>query len=78
MSEGLIFFEGAFIMIFLMRVREIREKNREEIEQALRDARGALRDVRFRIAQREEKRHTEHYKLRRCIARMLTVLNERS
>ena len=60
-----------------MNIAEIREKNQEEIKTALIEDREALRSVRFRIAEREVKNHQEQRKLRREIARMLTVLGER-
>lgn len=61
-----------------MNIVEIREKSRKEIEDALTENREELRGVRFRIAEREMKNHQEHRRLRRDIARMLTVMRERS
>jgi large subunit ribosomal protein L29 len=60
-----------------MKMAEIREKNREDMEATIRENREALRVVRFQIAEREAKNHQEHRRLRRDIARMLTVLRER-
>ncbi len=60
-----------------MNIAEIREKSREDMKKALSDNRDALRVVRFQIAEREVKNHQEHRRLRREIARMLTVLRER-
>ena len=60
-----------------MNIAVIREKSREEVEAALLESREALRSVRFGIAEREVKNHQEHRRLRREIARMLTVLGER-
>lgn len=61
----------------IMNIAEIREKSRKDIEEALLESREALRVVRFGIAEREVKNHQEHRRLRREIARMLTVLSER-
>ena len=60
-----------------MNISEIREKNQKELGEALVENREALRDVRFKIAEREVKNHQEHRKLRRDIARILTVVRER-
>lgn len=60
----------------IMNIAEIREKSREDIETALLESREALRTVRFGIAEHEVKNHQEHRRLRREIARMLTVLGE--
>lgn len=59
-----------------MKIREIREKNREELMMLVSERREALRTVRFNIASREAKNHQEHRALRKEIARLLTVLHE--
>lgn len=61
-----------------MNIAEMREKNQEELRTALVENREALRVVRFQIAEREAKNHQEARKLRREIARMLSVMNERT
>lgn len=61
-----------------MNIAEIREKSQKEIEIGLLESREELRGVRFRIAEREMKNHQEYRRLRRDIARMLTVIRERS
>lgn len=59
-----------------MKIREIREKNREELVALLAERREALRTIRFNIASREAKNHQEHRVIRRDIARLLMVLHE--
>lgn len=59
-----------------MKIREIREKTREELMLLVGERREALRTVRFNIASREAKNHQEHRAIRREIARILTILHE--
>ena len=59
-----------------MKIREIREKTREELMLLVDERREALRTVRFNIASREAKNHQEHRAIRRDIARILTILHE--
>lgn len=59
-----------------MKIREIREKTREELMLLVDERREALRTVRFNIASREAKNHQEHRVIRREIARILTILHE--
>ncbi len=61
-----------------MKMSEIREKSEKELRTALFESRESLRGVRFGIAERETKNISEHRKIRREIARILTVLHERS
>lgn len=61
-----------------MKMSEIREKSEKELRTALLESRELLRGVRFGIAERETKNTSEHRKIRREIARILTVLHERS
>lgn len=61
-----------------MRIQELREKTDDELRKALTESRESLRSVRFGIAERETKNHQEYRKLRRDIARMLTLARERA
>lgn len=61
-----------------MDVQTIRQQSDEELRRLLAERRAALEELRFRCAARELKNVHEIRQTRRAIARILTVLSERS
>lgn len=61
-----------------MKIAEIREKSRTDLEKMTASRREEVRAIRFQIAERETKNHQEYRSFRRDIARILTVLHEQS
>jgi ribosomal protein L29 len=59
-----------------MKAREWREKTEGEREKTLLELRDRLRVLRFDLATRASKQHSEHRKIRRDIARLLTLERE--
>jgi large subunit ribosomal protein L29 len=57
-----------------MKAREWREKSVGEREKALLELEDKLRKLRFDLATREAKNSSEHGKIRKDIARILTIL----
>lgn len=57
--------------------KEIREKSLEQLYKDISEAYKKLREVRFRMAHREIKDTNEKHKLRRRIARLLTIVREK-
>ena len=59
-----------------MDIKEIKVKSKEELNKLLSDNRDKLRDLKFKVANRQLKDVRGIRKLKREIARMLTVLNK--
>jgi large subunit ribosomal protein L29 len=59
-----------------MKAQEIREKSQEEIEKLLEESREKAWKLRFEIASQQTKGHRAYRKLKKDMARMLTVLGE--
>ncbi|MFZ1654524.1 MAG: 50S ribosomal protein L29 [Candidatus Moraniibacteriota bacterium] len=59
-----------------MKAKEWREKTVGEREKTLLELRDRLRGLRFDLATRASKQHSEHRKTRRDIARLLTLERE--
>ncbi len=59
-----------------MKAKEWREKSVGEREKTLLEFRDHLRGLRFDLATRASKQHSEHRKTRRDIARILTLERE--
>ncbi len=59
-----------------MKAREWREKSVGEREKALVELQDKLRKLRFDLATREAKNSSEHGKIRKDIARILTLVRE--
>lgn len=59
-----------------MKAKEWREKSVGEREKTLLELRDRLRGLRFDLATRASKQHSEHRKTRRDIARLLTLERE--
>lgn len=59
-----------------MKVKELREKNSGEQEKLLLELQDKTRKLRFDIATREAKNHREYRKIKKDIARLLTLKRE--
>lgn len=57
-----------------MKIKEIREKNPKELEKNLSELRNKLTKIRFDISAKQMKNHREIRKIKKDIARILTVL----
>ncbi|OGE82593.1 MAG: 50S ribosomal protein L29 [Candidatus Doudnabacteria bacterium RIFCSPHIGHO2_01_FULL_49_9] len=60
-----------------MRIKDIRKKSEEDLTKNIGELRGTVRDLRFRIANKELKNHQQLRGVRKDIARILTVIKER-
>ena len=60
-----------------MKVKEIREKSKEEVRRLLDEKKELARKRRFDIASKQFKDHREYRKARKDIARLLTILSEK-
>lgn len=58
-------------------IEDIKEKKLEELYKDLDDAQKKLREVRFKVANREVKDTNEKSKMRKRIARILTVIRQK-
>lgn len=61
-----------------MLAKELRSKSVPDLQKQLAGLRERLRDLNFRIANKQVKNYREHKKLREDIARILTVIREKS
>ena len=60
-----------------MKINEIRQKNKEQIEKLIHDQREKLKDLMFGSAGAREKNVKLQKTLKKDIARFLTILNEK-
>lgn len=60
-----------------MQAKELRSKSEPDLQKQLASLREKLRDLNFRIANKQVKNYREHKKLREDIARILTVMHEK-
>lgn len=58
-----------------MKISEIREKNKTELEKDLRELRGKSTKMKFDISGKQVKNHREIRKIKKDIARIMTFLN---
>lgn len=58
-------------------VKELREKDKEDLEKSLKKERDRLRQLRFQLAGGKLKNHKEISKIKSNIARMLTIIKEK-
>ncbi|GBE16276.1 50S ribosomal protein L29 [bacterium BMS3Abin15] len=61
-----------------MKISEIKEKNKNELKKLLEDKKELVRKLRFDIASKQVKNHREYRNARKDVAKILTVLNEKS
>ena len=59
-----------------MQAKDLRSKSMPDLHKLLASQREKLRDLNFRIANKQVKNYREHKKLRQDIARILTVMNQ--
>ena len=59
-----------------MKIQELRQKNKSELQKLLQDSRERLRQLRFDLAAGKVKNVREIRKIKKDIARILTLLNE--
>ena len=59
-----------------MDVKEIREKNKQELKSILQEKREAVRKLRFDISSKQVKNHRDHRKIKKDIAKIITILKE--
>ena len=60
-----------------MKIQDIRKKSDSDLTKMIEGLRGAVRDLRFKIAGKEVKNHQQLKQTRKDIARILTVLREK-
>lgn len=61
-----------------MKIKELIIKNSVELERILKESQEKLRDLRFRVASRQLKNVREIRKIKKTIARILTILNQKA
>lgn len=61
-----------------MLAKDLRSKSVPDLQKQLASLREKLRDLNFRIANKQVKNYREHKNLREDIARVLTVLHEKN
>lgn len=59
-----------------MKTKELRVKSEEELQKLLQERRGELRQLRFKVVRKEAKDTSEVRKIKRDIARVLSILHE--
>lgn len=60
-----------------MKIKELKDKNKEELAKLLEEKRGQVRKLRFDVALRQMKRVRDLRNTKRDIARILTLLNKK-
>ena len=58
-------------------LKELKKKGEPELQKLLQESRESLRDMRFKVSQRQLKKVRDVRKMKRYIARILTILNEK-
>jgi len=59
-----------------MKIKELREKNKEELKKLLNEKREILRKLRFDVASKQIKNNRDLRENKKDIARILTLINE--
>lgn len=59
-----------------MKTKELRVKSEAELQKLLQERRGELRQLRFKVVRKEAKDTSEVRKIKRDIARILSILHE--
>jgi len=60
-----------------MKLKELIEKNNEELNRILKESRDKLRELRFKVASRQLKNVREIRKIKKIVIRVLTILTSR-
>ncbi len=63
-------------MIFIMKIKELKEKNPEELKKMLAEKRETARGLRFAIASKQIKNNRESRKVKKEIAKIMTLINQ--
>ena len=58
-------------------LKELKKKGEKELQKLLEESRDKLRDMRFKVSQRQLKKVRDLRKMKRQVARFLTILNEK-
>ena len=58
-----------------MKIKELREKTKEELEKLLSESKEKLRDLKFKIISKQFRNVREIRKSKKLIAQILTILN---
>lgn len=58
-----------------MKIQELRQKSKQELQELLLNYRSQLRDLRFQIAQRQLKNVRQVREVKKTISKILTLLN---
>jgi large subunit ribosomal protein L29 len=61
-----------------MKVKELRQKSKDDLNKILQDDREKMRQIRFDLSSGKVKNVREINKIKKDIARILTILNEKS
>ena len=61
-----------------MKVKELRQKSKDDLKKILQDDREKVRQIRFDMSSGKVKNVREINKIKKYIARILTILNEKS
>jgi len=60
-----------------MKITDIRKKTDADLKKLLAEFTGKVREMRFKIASKELKNHQEMRAVRKDVARIMTILNQR-
>lgn len=60
-----------------MKIKELKQKTKEELERLLEDSREKLRNLRFDIQMKQSKNVREIRKTKKLIAKILTFINQK-
>lgn len=60
-----------------MKIKDLRAKDKKELEGLLLENRGQLRDLRFKVSSKQMKGVRELRKLKKSIAQLLTIIKEK-
>jgi large subunit ribosomal protein L29 len=60
-----------------MKIKELREKNKNELQNLLREGKDQLRGMRFELVNKQLKKTKEINKTKKTIARIMTILNNK-
>ena len=61
-----------------MKAEELRKKDKKELEASIQDLRKKLSDIRFKLSSNKLKNVKEVSNIKKDIAKMMTVINEKS
>ena len=62
----------------MLELKELKRKEKKELQKLLAEYREKLRDLRFKISQRQHKDVREFRKIKRQIARVMSLINQKN